>query len=120
MSSDWNLEASIDEKTRGRSPLYSGIRYDERKQLWDRVKSCEGVERIYAVCDHMEGNHRHTWRVVNTSGKFYTHFRFVSIETPRWNGGKHREPCLHGMGFELYGDVYEDWEYEQVVENETQ
>ena len=28
----------------------------------------------------------------------------------------YRETCLHGMGFEVFGEVYEEWEVEQVEE----
>jgi len=122
MAGDWNLEASVDGRTwnvihesRGESPLYGGILDGERKQLWDRVESCEEVERIDAVCDYMEENHRNTWRVVNTSGNFYTHFRFMSIEINQegdWTSREYRETCLHGINFEVFGDVYEDWKDE--------
>ena len=119
MSGDWNLEASIDGKnwdviheSRGRSPLFRGIREPECVKIWDKVEKYKGAERKDAVCNHLEQNHRHTWKVVNTSGNFYTHFRIKSIhieEVGVWGTEEYRETCLHGIGFELYGDVYEEW-----------
>ena len=114
---NWNLEASIDGKSwdviheaRGRSPLYSGIRDDGRQQLWDTVKEYKGEERRDAICDYMEENHRHTWRVNNAARNFYTHFRFVTVEAlHEVEGDDESNDCLHGIGFELYGDICEEW-----------
>ena len=85
----------------------------------DKVEKYKGAERKDAVCNHLEQNHRHTWKVVNTADKFYTYFRFMSIhieEVGVWGTEEYREICLHGIGFEVYGDVCEDWEVGQVEE----
>jgi len=131
MAGDWNLEASVDGKawdvlheSRGRSPLYEGIfRNNEHSMLWDTVKSCNRNVRRVVICEYMEQNHRHTWKVVNTAGKIYTQFRFLSIEVPyNYHDVIVRKICLHGIGFEVYGDVYEEWgdEYTHIQELENQ
>ena len=33
---------------------------------------------------------------------------------------EHTHDCLHGMGFEVYGDVYEEWENETKTRNELE
>jgi len=129
MSGDWNLEASTDGTTwdviheaRGKqSKLYGGVNdnnefyqnyeeeYKECMDIWNMAQKCGDMEsRKKAVSDYMEENHRLLWQVNNTAGKFYTHFRFVSIEihAEQWSTRLH---CLHGMGFEVYGDVNEEW-----------
>ena len=123
MAGDWNLEASVDGKawdvlheSRGRGPLYDGIRRPERLRLWDIVKEYKGNDRKDAVCDHMERNQRHTWKIDNTSGKFYTHFRFLSVAIH----DRGRNDCLHCIGFEVYGNVHEDWNYKKVEEAEEE
>jgi len=124
MAGDWNLEASTDGRTwdvlheaRGRQPkLYGGANEnDDDEYIWDMALKCEGTEsRKEAVCDFMEEHHRQTWQVNNTAGNIYTYFRFVSIEVPEEVDDddpldeNYRETCLHGIGFEVYGDVYED------------
>ena len=138
MAGDWNLEASVDGRTwdvihesRGRQPkVYNGVREAKRSELWETVKSCNRVDRIDAVCDYMEENHRHTWRVDNSSDKFYSYFRFISIEIPEGEVDEradeedevnyYRNACLHGIGFEVYGSVHEDWKYEQQQEETPQ
>jgi len=137
MGGYWNLEASIDGKNwdviheaRGKSRLYEGInRNNERSMLWDTVKHLKGDARRDVICEYMEQNYRHTWKVVNTSGKIYTHFRFMSVTVPYnvevglYKGDDRvRKICLHGIGFEVYGDVYEEWgdEYTHIQELENQ
>ena len=131
MAGYWNLEASIDGKNwdviheaRGKSRLYEGInRNNERSMLWDTVKHLKGDTRRDVICEYMEQNHRHTWKVVNTAGKIYTQFRFLSIEVPyNYHDVIVRKICLHGIGFEVYGDVYEEWgdEYTHIQELENQ
>ena len=129
MSGDWNLEASVDGKNwdviheaRGRQPkLFGGLEQNEDESfmgIWNMALSCETESRMEAVCDYMEENHRQTWRVNNNNtSNFYTHFRFLSIEIPEEEGeweveGNERYRCLHGVSFELYGDVCEEWEDE--------
>ena len=121
MAGDWNLEASTDgtiwdviHKARGRQPkLYGGVNENDEDaytKIWDMALACEGTEsRKEVVCDYMEENHRNTWQVNNTARSFYTHFRFVSIEVNKSDEDDDRRGCLHGIGFELYGDVYEEW-----------
>jgi len=121
MAGDWNFEASLDGKTwdvlhesRGISPLYlnHGMLNIVHSNLWEAIKNRHKGDRKMVVCDYMEENRRHTWKVVNTSGKFYTHFRFLSIEVPYEeldDDEDYRETCLHGIGFEVYGSVYEEW-----------
>jgi len=131
MAGDWNLEASVDGKTwdviheaRGRQAKVYSAGYtdqtdlEEFRKIWTVDLRRKGKEFIKeAVCDYMEENHRQTWQVNNTSGKFYTHFRFVSVEVPFTEEEEEREEnqrdrCLHGVSFELYGDVCEKWEDE--------
>ena len=131
MAGDWNLEASVDGKawdvlheSRGRSPLYEGIfRNNEHSMLWDTVKSCNRNVRRVVICEYMEQNHRNTWKVNNTAGKIYTQFRFLSIEVPyNYHNDIVRKICLHGIGFEVYGDVYGEWggEYTHIQQLENQ
>ena len=131
MAGDWNLEASIDGKnwdvlheSRGRSPLYGGIiKNNELGVLWDRVKHFNGDARRDVICEYMEENHRHTWKVNNNAGKIYTQFRFLSIEIPfNYHNDIVRKVCLHGIGFEVYGDVYEEWggEYTHIQQLDSQ
>ena len=132
MSGDWNLEASTDGRTwdiiheaRGRQPtlyrksFYWKYKTLENQSLWNRARSCQGSlsAKKEVVCEHMERNQRQTWKVNSTTGNFYTHFRFVSIEVclTRGSQGDVRQSCLHGVGFEIFGDVREEW----GDENET-
>ena len=116
MSGNWNLEASTDGKnwdviheSRGRSLLHNGIRDPERLKICELVKKLKGDERKDAIGDYIEQNHRHTWKVQSTADKFYTYFRFISIAVSDAENELGREYCLHGIGFEIYGDVYEEW-----------
>jgi len=124
MSGDWNLEASTDGKnwdviheSRGRSLLHNGIRDPERLKICELVKSLKGEERKDAIGDYIEQNHRHTWKVQSTVDKFYTHFRVTSIAVPEAENELGREYCLHGIGFEIYGDVYEEWDVQLEDQN---
>jgi len=134
MAGDWNLEASTDgrkwdviHESRIKQPkLYGGVngenvcyQNDNEKgcmKIWNMALKCGDTEsRKKAVCDHMEANHRQTWQVNNTRGNIYTYFRFLSIQVPEVDDDDYdddddyRETCLHGIGFEVYGDVYEEW-----------
>ena len=131
MSGDWNLEASADGTTwdiiheaRGRqSKLYGNSNvYSSREELV-RIIDMGVDNRKDAVCEYMEENHRQTWQVINTTGKFYTHFRLLSIEisvdeSVDEDDDEWREDCLHGIGFEVYGDVYEEWRDESKIQIE--
>jgi hypothetical protein len=53
-----------------------------------------------ALQSRLERYNRYTWNVTNAC-EFYQFFRFIGA------GVLGSEGCLHGMGFELYGDVSE-------------
>jgi len=126
MSGDWNLEASTDGTTwdviheaRGKqSKLYldqSIYKKNEEqfRKIWSMDLWSKGKEsRKIAMCDYMEKNHRQTWQVQNTADKFYTYFRFISIAIHKSEVRGGRQTCLHGIGFEIYGGVLEEWEVE--------
>ena len=112
--SDWNFEASVD-----------GINWDclhkarkERGILQPSEAERESISRG-EKCDELEKHHRQVWPV--NSSSYYKHFRFTSLtddEVKALYGDDDEKqltlgpdgrclwsPCLHGVGFELYGDV---------------
>ena len=117
--SDWNFEASSD-----------GVNWDvlhkARKERYLLKPSDEELFELAEVEDAdiisiVENRHRKTWKV--NSPLFYKFFRFVSVcrdelrnmygeatsrkvvETLGEDGRILFSRCLHGVGFELYGDV---------------
>ena len=115
--SDWNFEASED-----------GV-------SWDILHEARKERHLLQPCRDEFGNlptgddadfvsiaeerHRHTWEV--NSSSYYKYFRFVSLtreqrealygrgidgtRRPGPDGRRIFSRCLHGVGFELYGDV---------------
>ena len=115
--SDWNFEASVD----GAS---WDILHEARKDRHILNPYEEELERLPADIDKAgyvaiaEERLRHTWKV--NSSSYYNYFRFVSLKREkleelyesvyqRGEGGPdgrvNFSDCLHGVGFELYGDV---------------
>ena len=111
--SDWNFEASVD-----------GINWDslhkarkERSILKPSEAERESISRG-ETCDELEKHHRQTWPLKCSS--YYNHFRFSSLthgEVKALYGDDYEKQltlgpdgrilwseCLHGVGFELYGD----------------
>ena len=79
-------------------------------KIWNMALKCGDTEiRKKVVCDYMEEHHRQTWQVNNSAGNVYTYFRFLSIELPEMEDETFKRECLHGVSFDVYGDVYEDW-----------
>ena len=115
MSGDWDLAGSMDGKNwivllraRGKNHLYGGIDNDndEPLKIRDHVRQFQGFEaRKEAVCDYLEQNHRHTWKLDSPSADFFTHFRITSVATYRSDVREHF--CLHGVGLEIWGEVRE-------------
>ena len=113
--SDWNFEASED----GAS---WDILHAARK---DRHLLCPSYEEMQNLptgddVDYVtiaEERLRHTWKV--NSSSYYKYFRFVSLTNEKRealygnarssekgsDGRRLFSRCLHGVGFELYGDV---------------
>ena len=117
--SDWNFEASVD----GNS---WDILHEARKDRHLLQPSREETENLAAVDDIAdddivsiaEENFRRTWKV--SSSSYYKYFRFASLTTEQlkalyesvWesdevdpDGRVNFSTCLHGVGFELYGNV---------------
>ena len=114
--SDWNFEASED----GDNWV---ILHKARKERHLLKPSSEEFHEIAAADDDdfvaiVEDRYRQTWEV--SSPLFYKYFRFKSIgvnelrsmygeatagETLGEDGRILFSGCLHGVGFELYGDV---------------
>lgn len=123
--SDWDFEASADGAN-------WDVLHSARKDVHILRPSEEEFQQMKAragtaLTNIVEETHRHTWEV--TSSKFYRHFRFsrptqgnnndyfreaYGMATPRDHhirgtiGDEGRilfSNCLHGVGFELYGEV---------------
>ena len=131
MSGDWNFEASVDGKTwdvlhqsrlryanlYGNCKLYSPA-YSSSVEFSNVLNRRGSKSRKEAICEYMEKNHRQIIPVSTAGSKIYTHFRFLSIAFHKSDMEVGREACLHGIGFEIYGSVHEEWEVEQVEETD--
>ena len=128
MSGDWDFSGSVDggktwrtlHRQRGKTKLYGGVsgdrqmrgeqeeaRYEQILKIRDYVRSFDGMEaRKEAVCDYFEEHQRHTFKLDYPSADFFTHFRFISVQTYTYD--RRNEFCLHGIGFEIYGEVREE------------
>lgn len=124
--SDWNFEASVDgnswdtlhEARKDRHLLCPC--HDESSELYqvlgvNDADDADGAE----VVSFAERHHRHIWAV--NSSRYYEYFRFVGLTREQLNalygndvdgratlGADGRilfSYCVHGVGFELYGDV---------------
>ena len=133
MAGDWDFSGSIDggktwmvlHRQRGRTKLHGGIsggstgntqqHVDENRKrgeeadmkIRDHLRGFEGIDaRKEALCDYFEEHQRHTFKLQYPSADFFTHFRFISVQT--YNYDERNNFCLHGIGFEVWGDVRED------------
>jgi len=114
--SDWNFEASVD----GNSwDILHEARKDRHllQPSLDEISQMQNVHNVDELVSIAEENHRHTWKVDASS--YYKYFRFAGLTTEQYetlyegdvertfgpDGRIFRSPCLHGVGFELYGDV---------------
>jgi hypothetical protein len=116
--SDWNFEASVD-------GISWDILHEVRKDRHLLQPSDFEIEHLAAEAENgdfvsvAEEYCRHTWKVDASS--YYKYFRFASLTTEQLrvlygtdeDGSDNLGPdgrvlfsrCLHGVGFELYGDV---------------
>ena len=116
--SDWNFEASVDGSS-------WDILHEARKDRHLLQPSEEEIGQISAEADPAdyvsiaEERHRHTWKV--SASSFYKYFRFASLTNEQREALYGRgvnafgsvgpdgrilfSNCLHGVGFELYGNV---------------
>ena len=53
-------------------------------------------------CDYMERHYRHVWELENSPDLFFRYFRMIGADE-EGDGS-----CLHAIGLEIYGHVYED------------
>ena len=113
---NWNFEASVD----GTSwDILHEARKDRHllQPSLDEISQMQNVHNVDELVSIAEENHRHTWKVDASS--YYKYFRFAGLTTEQYetlyegdvertfgpDGRIFRSPCLHGVGFELYGDV---------------
>jgi len=127
MSGDWNLCASPDgnkwitiHEARGKGPLYGGVNAHDNEtfsMMADAARNHDGhsFRTKDIVAEYMEKNHRHIWTIDSSVQGLYTQFRFISVPISDEEGAEERFDCLHGIGFEIYGDVYEEWEQSNSI-----
>lgn len=122
MSGDWDFAGSVDggktwmvlHRQRGKTPLYGGISggkhraesEEDEMKIRAHLRSFKETERKEAVCDYFEQHQRHTFKLDSPSADFFTHFRFTSVLMLR--SDVREQHCLHGIGFEIWGDVREE------------
>jgi hypothetical protein len=110
MDDDWNFEGSKDSITwdvlyKARNQRFT-VPNDEQFEKWvNNLKSwfSWSVSENQVSCSiqsRLEKYYRYTWSVTNAS-EFYQFFRFIGA------GVQGSDGCLHGMGFEVYGEISE-------------
>lgn len=120
MDGSWNFEASTDGENW--VTLHEGRKTDGHNLTHERMQQRHNSEREWfeeifhgeeaytpimdwqeVYCDYMERHYRHTWELNNVPpGVFFRYFRIIGADAPGEGG------CLHCIGFELYGKVYEE------------
>lgn len=116
MEGNWNFEASTDRENwvllhTGKSDDGHNLtqircgdrqRRGETKMFNDLLLGANETERRKIHCDYMERHYRDTWEVDNSSG-FFRYFRIIGADDP-----DEVTSCLHCIGLEIYGNVYEE------------
>ena len=119
-NSDWNFEASSDGENW--DVLHKARKEQSILHLSDAEQASVADKEESDFISIAEEKHRQTWSVESSS--YYKHFRFCSLSNSEFRGlydidnddmedsvtlGEDGRVffsrCLHGVGFELYGDV---------------
>lgn len=135
MDGNWNFEASNDGQNW--ILLHAGRKADGHNLHYDRIQSRALREEEWFMemrqgenaftpirnwpevyCDYMERHYRHTWEIDNSAlqtssssssssapnnRQFFRYFRIIGADPPGSGGS-----CLHCIGLEIYGKVYEE------------
>ena len=88
------IEKRIDEFERG---YMGGKKRGQEKMAHEQFLA----SKINIFTGYAEETLRHTWEVSDSVSSFYRFFRIVGPGVKEITS----HPCLHGVGFELYGDV---------------
>lgn len=117
LQGSWNLEASMDGENwvilhrgtnddgnkvsqRRRNERINAGEYDALGGLLYGIDGEE--ERKNEYNHYMERNYRHIWKLDNFSREFFRYFRMIGTGPPD------ERRCLHAIGLEIYGSVYEN------------
>lgn len=113
----WNFSASVD----GTAWDYLHQPRDEKalmhpskgEQAWLKDRAGEGslsIDDKQAVAQTLLGRHSKTWKLDPQPTKYYRFFRISGVgdKERKKHGIPGGHECVHGCGFELYGDVYEE------------
>ena len=110
--SDWNFEASFDGKkwdllheARDDPHIMKPTDKESALRIIEALATGDENESVVERCTgYAEKKLRHTWEVKSSPSSFYRFFRIIGpgeVEVLVGSGNT----CLHGVGFELYGDV---------------
>lgn len=115
---DWNFEGSTDgiEWTllhEARNDRHLAALSSDLQMRWQEdMDACSSTEEaVVATQEFVERELRHTWEITSRSDVFHRYFRITGSGT-NYERTQDSYTCLHGVGLELYGDIHDDFVYE--------